>query len=232
MSMARPEFTPEQRNDIESDIRNTARHLFARDGYRNVSLRAIARETGRSATALYRYYDSKDALLASLRVEGFALLQASLEAVRATDQTPEAAISGAMTAYLRFAREHSELFRLMFELDQGDLSDLPHVTAARRRAFASAIALAEDLVVAGGSGDANQIAHILWVGMHGLASLALAHQLDLGQSYDQLAAPLTQTLFRGMSAGDGRLPVALPLNDHEDAALASSDFPPAIQNVD
>lgn len=197
--MARPEFTPEQRNGIETEIRDAALLLFARDGYRNVSLRAIAREVGRSATALYRYYESKDVLLASLRVEGFALLQTHLEDVRADGQPPEAAISAAMHAYLRFAQDHAELFRLMFELDQGDLADLAHVTKARRRAFASAIALAGDLVSARGSGDANQVAHILWVGMHGLASLALAHQLDLGQSYDQLVDPLTQILFHGLS---------------------------------
>lgn len=53
----------------DADIRRQARRLLADHGPDAVSLRAIARALGITAPALYRYYDSRDDLLAALRSE-------------------------------------------------------------------------------------------------------------------------------------------------------------------
>ncbi len=48
------------------EIRRHARELLVREGQDAVTLRAIARELGITAPALYRYYDSREDLLAQL----------------------------------------------------------------------------------------------------------------------------------------------------------------------
>jgi len=53
----------------DADIRRQARGLLADHGPDAVSLRAIARALGITAPALYRYYDSREDLLAALRSE-------------------------------------------------------------------------------------------------------------------------------------------------------------------
>jgi AcrR family transcriptional regulator len=54
------------RSETERDIRETARNLLIREGREAVTLRAIARELGITAPALYRYYDSREDLLRQL----------------------------------------------------------------------------------------------------------------------------------------------------------------------
>ena len=50
---------------------------------------------------------------------------------------------------------------------------------------------------AGASGNANRMAHLFWIGAHGLAALAVANQLDLGQSYEELVEPLLEMVLGG-----------------------------------
>ena len=197
--MARPFYSAEQRSNIETQIRQTAMRLFAREGYRSTSLRAISREMGWSVTALYRYYNSKEALMATLRADGFKLLLEWYQRARQGDATPEAVVRRGFQAYLGFALEQPDLFRLMFELDQGDFGDVADVTEARRRAFGEGEAMARELLATLGlEGDANRLAHIIWVSAHGLATLALANQLDIGQRLDDLVEPVIRALLRGL----------------------------------
>jgi AcrR family transcriptional regulator len=202
--MPRPAYSPAEREAIETQIRSTALTLFAEGGYRGVSLRSIAKAMGWSAPALYRYFDNKDALMAELRAEGFRAIQARLEAVRHAAGTSVEAVRQAVVAYMDFAMEHTELFRLMYELDQGEIAEVPHVVSERRKAFSEAEAIAEAVCEEFNlDGDPNQMAHLMWVSVHGLATLALANQLDLGQRYEQLVEPVVQLLLRGVPTNGG-----------------------------
>lgn len=58
-----------QKAELDAQIRAAARALLAAGGTAAVGLRAIAREVGITAPALFRYYDSLDALLTALREE-------------------------------------------------------------------------------------------------------------------------------------------------------------------
>lgn len=68
----------------DADIRRVARALLVQDGVDAVTLRAIARELGVTAPALYRYYRSLDDLLDGLRLDFCADLAVELSAEIAT----------------------------------------------------------------------------------------------------------------------------------------------------
>jgi AcrR family transcriptional regulator len=177
--------------------------LFAAQGYRSVSMRAIAAELEWSAPALYRYYENKEALVGSIRAGGFARLETLLARERAQMQSGQQAAIAAMRSYIQFGVEHKELYRLMYELDQGDITELPEVAAARQRAFHQAELIAGDtLAQIGRSGDANAMAHLMWIAAHGLIALALANQLDLGKSLDELIAPVITTVLTGIQQSE------------------------------
>jgi AcrR family transcriptional regulator len=53
--MARPAYSDKERKEIEAKIRAAALALFREVGYRGVTLRAVAKQLGWSAPALYRY---------------------------------------------------------------------------------------------------------------------------------------------------------------------------------
>ncbi len=198
--MARPAYDTKKRQAIEADICNCAMTLFAKSGHRNVSMRAIAAGLGWSATALYRYYENKEALLAAIRAAGFLEIRDMLRDVRkeASNATEAAALG--MKSYVQFAIQRSPLYQLMYELDQGEIAAVPEVVENRRRAFAEAIGLAEDVLRGMGTeGDAIEMAHLFWINAHGLAGLAVANQLDLGKRLDQLIEPAIATLIRGLA---------------------------------
>ncbi len=197
--MARPAYSADKREEIESNIRTTALRLFGQVGYRSVSLRGIAKEMGLSAPALYRYYDSKEALLGALRADGFQELKEMLIEVRRTASSPIEAVAEGMKAYLDFAIVQPDLYSLMYELDQGDIAESPNVFANRKGAFSEAEGMAKDILKATQrTGDANQMAHLFWISAHGLAALAVASQLDLGKGYEELIEPVVNTMLHGV----------------------------------
>lgn len=194
--MARPAYSDDQVVSIQREIREVAIGVFRQEGIGGLTLRAIARKMGWSAAALYRYYASKDDLLTAIRTEGFARMGSALEEARCSESDSRNAARAAVRAYLGFALEEPEIFRLMYELNQGDAQPVPTVRAERERAFSQARLIAEEAIEAGWlEGDANLAAHLLWVGCHGLATLAMADQLDLGCSYDDLVEPLLARLI-------------------------------------
>lgn len=196
--MARPAYSNDERLKIETEIREAALRCFGQMGYRAASMRSIAAELGWSAPALYRYYENKEALIAAVRAEGFLELSQALAALRRSDRPSLEVIRAAMVTYLEFARDRSDLYQLMYELDQGEVSEHPDVARNRKAAFAEAEGMAEDfLAEAGAPGDANRMAHLFWIGAHGLAALAVANQLDLGQSYEELVEPLLDMVLGG-----------------------------------
>ena len=79
-----------------AEIRDVARTLLTREGPAAVSLRAIAREMGMSAPALYRYYSSHEELVAALVADYAGELRSVLGT--ACDAVPEEDLPGRVRA--------------------------------------------------------------------------------------------------------------------------------------
>jgi AcrR family transcriptional regulator len=72
------------REEMTAEILAVAGAHVARDGAAALSLRSIARDLGMAPSALYRYFDGRDALLTALILTAYQALAA--EAERAADQ--------------------------------------------------------------------------------------------------------------------------------------------------
>ena len=70
MTMTSPSRSPSRRERIRTatvaEIKALARRLLVGGGLAAISLRAIARDMGMTAPAIYRYFPSLDALVAEL----------------------------------------------------------------------------------------------------------------------------------------------------------------------
>lgn len=189
--MARPSYSKNRIQEIEAQINDAALKVFAAEGYRNFSLRAVAREMGLTPPALYRYVDNKDRLLAQIRAEGFRQIGTIFESVAAKKVRPASKARAMMRAYLDFALEQPELYRAMYELDQGEapLPDWAH--EVRQNAFNAGAEIAKEFVEDGGYRiKPLQLVHLWWSAIHGLAGLDLANQLNMGCNRDKLVEPL------------------------------------------
>lgn len=79
-----------------------------------LSLREIARNVGVSATAIYRHFPDKGALMAALAAEGLKKLGVEQRAVYAASGGGVKGFGATGSAYVRFALDNPALFRLIF----------------------------------------------------------------------------------------------------------------------
>lgn len=113
-------ITPSRRERLRTatvaEIKQTARQLLVTGGAPTISLRAIAREMGMTAPAIYRYFPSLEALIAELCTDLYAEVSVALDAARSPipkDQ-PAARLSAMAGAFRRWSITHPAEFALMF----------------------------------------------------------------------------------------------------------------------
>lgn len=171
--------------DLRAALLEAADAMLDEEDAGAISLREVARRAGVSATATYRHFQDKQALLAALAVKGFmdfgkAILQATKNA-----ENPLAAIG---QAYVRFALERPGRFRLMYGPAITDRSKHPELQTVLQRiqqGFAKNLEDRKDL------GEDSAVASLrLWCMVHGLSQLLLDGMLQ-GHDPVQLAQAIT-----------------------------------------
>jgi AcrR family transcriptional regulator len=109
------------------EIKTTARRLLVEQGAESVTLRAIAREMGMTAPALYRYFDSHDALLSAVVADVYDELADSLEAARDSvgPGDPAARLLEMAREFRHWSTEHPREFGLVFATPVPVVLDAP-----------------------------------------------------------------------------------------------------------
>lgn len=159
----------------------TAAIIEAR-GLDELTMRAVARAIGYSATTIYLYFDNKEDLLNQTVIHAFGWLSDALAAAIGTgtdDLTAVARIRSRARAYVLWALEHKGMYRLMFQHDTIRPLDSETGSVQPRTLRESELLIAE-AIAAGqlpASLDAAVMARINWAGLHGIVSLALAGRL-------------------------------------------------------
>ncbi|MGW1840543.1 TetR/AcrR family transcriptional regulator [Streptomyces sp. NPDC002067] len=159
--------------DLRAACLSAARELLEEGGGAGLSLRAVARRAGVSATAPYRHFQDRDALVSAVAAEGYRELATSLAAAHPAPATADD-LAVVAVAYVRFAIEHPALFRAMFA-EPCDPDNEERVLATTviteyvldivRRAFPAAEPV-------------DALATAVWALVHGLAFLHLDGKLD------------------------------------------------------
>jgi len=96
------------------EIKQVARQLVVDSGPTAISLRAIARELGMSAAALYRYFPSLEALIADVASEIFDELSAAAEAAGRGEGEVDAQLVAMARGFRRWSIAHPQEFALLF----------------------------------------------------------------------------------------------------------------------
>ena len=112
------------------EIKQHATDQIAQDGVEALSLSGVARAMGMSGPALYRYFASRDDLLAALVGEAWDSLADTLEeaARTARRRTPPARFRAVCEAYRAWALEKPHRYRLALETTYGSGRFAPETT--------------------------------------------------------------------------------------------------------
>jgi AcrR family transcriptional regulator len=146
--------------ELRPALLRAAARVLEKEGPAALSLRELARRAGVSHNAPYRHFSDREALLAALAADGFRTLGEALG---------QASGRAMGEAYVRFALEHPQLFRLMFG---------GHLAFSRHRELARAAARPYEALLAAlraqpGLAEPEKAAAAAWSLVHGLAHLLL-----------------------------------------------------------
>lgn len=141
----------------------------------DLSLREVARQVGVSATAVYRHFPDKAALMGALAGEGLRMLGKAQHAAFDAAGGGVAGFSATGAAYVRFAITHTALFRLIFaSVPRGELMELAEEPDDAMRF------LMENAATLAPPGTPSRIFALQsWGVAHGLAMLIIDQQLHI-----------------------------------------------------
>jgi AcrR family transcriptional regulator len=133
-------------------------------GEADFSLREVARACGVSATAAYRHFADKDALLAAVADNGFALLDE--QSAETASLKPMDRLLFDLIGYVEFAREKPALYSVMFGRLHSPNADMP-------KRSASFVGLREKVMAVSPGADDLDVLRV-WASVHGVATLVIA----------------------------------------------------------
>lgn len=104
------------RLEMTEKIKAVARQQMSQHGTAGLGLRAIARELGITAPALYNYFSTLDDLITDLIVDAFNWLADAMQeaANMSRDRSDVGRIRSAVMAYRRWALDHPAEFQLIY----------------------------------------------------------------------------------------------------------------------
>lgn len=186
--------------DLRRLILDTTRHLLVQEGYQNLSMRKIARAIDYSATSIYLYFDSKDALLHALIDEGMTQLYEALTAAAEHAADPIDRLQALCRQFIAFGLDNPEYYEIMFLLHPEHMERYPaeKYRRARRNLDVIAATLA-DGVDQGcfDADDARVSASAVWASLHGAVSLLLAERVDIRIDRDAFIETTIQQTING-----------------------------------
>ena len=171
--------------NLRRQILDASRQILIEQGYGALSLRRIASTIGCSATAIYLYFDNRDALVHSLIDEGFDLLYERVAAASRTEHSDTDPLDGLRKIaweYIAFGLENPEYYEIMFLLNPREMARFP--TDKFRRAARTMEPFVDELragIAAGRlrSVDSRGFVNVVWASLHGGISVVLARRLDV-----------------------------------------------------
>lgn len=167
--------------EIKGAILDVSLKLGTELGEEGLTMRAIARGLGVSATALYQHYESKAAILGELRTRAVEMLDDHL-APAFDHPDPVEQVRQIALLYLRFSRNNPWMYQLITETpeDWG-----PNTQSKRAAALSSleraAVALSrcKDQGLLHPQVDARAAAPLaMWAALHGMAMLMISGRVS------------------------------------------------------
>ncbi len=169
--MPRKPLTEDEKSVVREKAAAAARRIMDEYGAEKVTIRGIAKEVGMSAMSLYTYFENKADIIAYLQSQAVNELAIDLAGVQA--KTPEKVVAALGGAYITFAEEKADEFRLAFRAEEGRIPE----TALESLGVALQPlrdAVAKSVKDARSPDEIERIVTGIWSGWHGYALLKQA----------------------------------------------------------
>lgn len=192
---------------LRAEILAAAGRLLAEKGDENaVSIRMIADAVGVTPPSIYLHFPDKDTLIEAVCEERFQQFDEALEKAAAGVHDPLDALRARGRAYVTFALENPEHYRVIFmtkhdrEMSLEEMVSPGPDAAAGARAFAHLVEAVQRAAAAGAIVSPNPVltAIHLWSSFHGLVSLLISEPGFPWPDVDLLVGALQDAQEQGL----------------------------------
>lgn len=189
--------------DLKESLIVAAREMITEHGLAGFSLRKVGQAVGVSQAALYRHFAGKTDLLAAVACGCFLDVAESLQqAFEAAPNNGREKLKAVGLAYIIFADNHPNLYRLMFDGSLADKQAYPELTEARRRALKWAAQSVNEIRLEHPRDHADtarldNTKFLLQSSIHGVASMVIEGLAPDYKSWDAMIDALVDQTFIG-----------------------------------
>jgi AcrR family transcriptional regulator len=167
--------------DLKNALIKAGVEILSKEGIEGLSLRKVAQRVGVSHNAPYSHFPDKQSLIAAISTEGFNQLYMELDAaVLANAMDPKKQLQQGALAYVRFALNNTDTFKIMFsgvlekEKEYPAFVEISHKTFQR---VVDVVRACQDASLLR-STSSEMMAVTAWGQVHGIVSLALEGQIS------------------------------------------------------
>lgn len=187
------------------EIITAACEIIRTEGVDALSMRSLAEKVDYSPSALYKYFNSKEEIIETLRQEGWSQMEGLFRRRVDSSQTPTQTLVEAAFAYLELGDLFPELYQLMFNstvdapADVKDVENDPRfqvlLNMIRQSADSGEFTLPGDLSVL-------EYRYLAWFIMHGISMLKVSMFRNCREQFDPLAREIVRKfiLFSSVSS--------------------------------
>lgn len=170
-----------KQQDLKQRIVEAARQVLLSEGYRNCSLRKIAREIDVSATSIYLHFENKDDLVHALMDEAIERLNNQLEKSIITLDDPISKLDALAHEYTTFALENPREYQVIYLISSEEMTRYPKEKFRKaRKGYEIVTNVLEEGVDSGliAEKKPRMAAYTFWAQLHGVMSVVLSKRLD------------------------------------------------------
>ena len=190
--------------DLKNALIKAGVEILAKEGVDGLSLRKVAQHAGVSHSAPYAHFPDKQSLIAAISTEGFNQLYAKLEAaISPYLKNPKKQLLEGAKAYVRFAEENTDTFKIMFSGVLEKEKEYPTFVESSSKTFGLVVMVVQACQNTGilPAAPADLLAVTIWGQIHGIVSLALEGQvshtvLERYNVWDVVSFAIEQMLLR------------------------------------
>lgn len=204
-----PHPTAERREQLRDALLRAVERTVISEGYQALRARSLAREVGCAVGAIYNVFPDLDALVFAAKARTLDVLDGELakavEPVGASARLAEREIAtrkllALADAYLRFATEHSQLWRMLFEYRMASNAEVPAWFVERRSALFGHLDQPLAVIIPDVASEKRAlIGRALFSAVHGIVALGLEQKIDTLST--ALIAGQIATIVRACVAG-------------------------------
>ena len=167
--------------DLKNALIQAGVKILAREGVSGLSLRKVAKQAGVSHAAPYSHFADKQALIAAISTEGFKQFHVQIEEIISVNKNnPAALLVETAWAYMQFALNEPDRFKLMFSSVLEKEKEYPDYVQYSQQNFSQIVEIVKicqaEKILRTDSPELTTVS--VWSAVHGLIMLILEGQIS------------------------------------------------------